>query len=120
MRLSGVFPFAPLVVLDVFLVVPLEPNDLRVAFESENVGRNPVEEPAVVRDDHGAAGEGHQRLLERTQRLDVEIVGGLIQEKDVAAGFEHLGEMYPVALAARQIADELLLLRALEIEAADI
>ena len=37
--------------------VALEPADLAVALEGEDVGRDPVEEPAVVADDDGAAGE---------------------------------------------------------------
>ena len=37
--------------------VPLEEPDLAVALEGEDVGRDPVEEPAVVADDHGAARE---------------------------------------------------------------
>src|SRR5437763_11914906 len=42
-----------------------EPRRLAVALEGEDVRRNPVEEPAVVGDDHRAAGEVEQRLLER-------------------------------------------------------
>src|SRR6266508_4087613 len=35
----------------VLLEAPLEPGHLRVALEGEDVRRDPVEEPAVVRDD---------------------------------------------------------------------
>ena len=39
----------------------LEPDPhLGIALEGEDVGRDPVEEPAVVRDHHGAAGEVEQ------------------------------------------------------------
>src|SRR5580765_2627142 len=48
----------------VILVVPLEPHDLAVAFEGEHVRGDAVEEPAIVADDHGTAGEIEERLLE--------------------------------------------------------
>ena len=75
---------------------------------------SPVEEEAVVADDHRAAGERFERLLERAQRLDVEIVGRLVEQQHVAALLQHLRHMDTVALAARQLPDLLLLVGALE------
>ena len=71
-------------------------------------------------DDHGAAGEVEQRVLERPQRVDVEVVGRLVEQDHVGAGLEQLGQVHPVALAARELADLLLLVGALEVEGADI
>jgi hypothetical protein len=79
---------------------------------------DPVEEPAVVGDDHGAAGELQQRVLERLQGLDVEVVGGLVEQQHVAALLERERQVEPVALAAGQHAGELLLVGALEAELA--
>ena len=92
--------------------VALEPADLGVALEGEHVGGDAVEEPAVVADDHGAPREAQQGLLQGPQRVDVEVVGGLVEEQDVAAGLQHLGQLDPVALAARELADLLLLVAA--------
>ena len=64
----------------------------------------------------GAAGEVEQRLLERAQRVDVEVVGRLVEQQHVGARLQHLGEMHAVALAARELADLLLLVGALEVE----
>ena len=91
--------------------VALEEADLAVALEREDVGRDPVEEPAVVADDDDAARERFQARLERPERVDVEIVGGLVEEQDVAAGLQQLREVDAVALAARQRPDELLVVR---------
>src|SRR4051812_49127390 len=44
-------------VLLVGLEVALEPRHLGVALEREHVGRDPVQEPAIVGDHHRAAGE---------------------------------------------------------------
>src|SRR4051812_40157227 len=62
-------------VLFVVLEVAFEPFDMALAFEGEDVGRDAVEEPAIMADDDGAARKVLQRLFERAQRVDVEIVG---------------------------------------------
>ena len=93
---------------------------MAVALEGEDVGGEPVEEHAVVADDDAAAGEILERFLERRQRLGVEIVGRLVEQQDIGARLQHLGEMHAVALAARQGADLLLLVAALEVEGAGV
>src|SRR4051794_19481126 len=66
-------------VLLVILKIAFEPFDMTVVLEGEDVRRDAVEEPAVVADDDGAAGKILQRLFQRTQRIDVEVVGRLVQ-----------------------------------------
>src|SRR5947207_11357475 len=68
MRLVRVHALAALEIRRVLAVVPLEPDHLAVALERQDVGRDAVEEPAVVADDHGAAREAEQGLLEAPQR----------------------------------------------------
>src|SRR4051812_16769752 len=80
----------------------LEPRRLRVALEREDVRRDAVEEPAVVRDHDRAPREVEQRVLERTQRVDVEVVRRLVEQEQVASATEELREVDAVALAARQ------------------
>src|SRR3546814_10902953 len=75
----------------VLRVVALEPLDVAVALEREDVGRDPVEEPAIVADHHRAAGEVEQRILECAPRIDIEVVRRLVEQQDVRPGFEHLG-----------------------------
>src|SRR3954462_15077227 len=104
-------------VLLVGLEVALEPDDLRVALEGEHVRGHAVEEPAVVGDDHRAAGEVEQRLLERAQGVDVEVVGRLVEQEDVPALAQQLHQVHAVAHAAAQRAHLLLLVGALEVEA---
>jgi hypothetical protein len=60
-----------------------------------------VEEPAVVADHHCAARERFESGLERPERVDVEVVGRFVEEQDVAARFQQLGQVDPVPLAAR-------------------
>ena len=113
-------PEPALLVLLVVGEVALEPLDMRVALEGQDVRGDAVQEEAVVRDDDGAAGVVGERVFQRAQGLDVEVVGGLVEQQQVGAGLQHLGEMDAVALAARELADLLLLVRPLEVEGADI
>src|SRR5829696_4768255 len=103
-------------VLLICLEIALEPDDLRVALEGQDVGRDAVQEPAVVRDDHRAAGEREQRLLERAQGVDVQVVRRLVEKKQVAAAAQQLREVHAVALSTGQRADLPLLVRAAEVE----
>ncbi len=58
-----------------------------------------------------------ERLLERARKVsNVEIVRRLVEKQEIGAALEHLGEMHAVALAARELADLLLLIAALEVE----
>src|SRR5690606_16702707 len=105
MRLRGVLALAPLQILGVIGVVSFEIDDLAVALEREDMRRDAVEEPAIVRDHDRAAREVQQSLLERAQRLDVEIVRRLVEQQHVAARAKQLREMDTVTLAAGEEAD---------------
>ena len=58
----------------VLLIIAGEKHHLRVALESEYVRGNAVEEPAVVRNHQHATGEFEQRVFQRAQGLDVNVV----------------------------------------------
>ena len=106
--------------LRVLLVAALEPRHLAVALEREDVRRDPVEEPAIMADHDRAAREVEQRLLERAQRVDVEVVRRLVEQEHVAAAAEQLCEMDAVPLSAREVAHALLLVGAPEVEPGDV
>jgi len=38
----------------VFRIVAVKPNNLAVAFEGEHMSRDPIEKPAIMRDQHRA------------------------------------------------------------------
>jgi hypothetical protein len=80
MRDDGILSQPAHLVFFIVLEIAFEPFDVAIALKGEDVGGDAVEEPAVVADDHGAAGEILQRLFERAQRVDVEIVGPEIAE----------------------------------------
>ena len=65
-------------------------------------------------------GELQQRVFQRAQGFDVEVVGRFVEQQHVAALQQRLGQVQAAALAAGQRADQLLLVAALEVEAADV
>ena len=83
--LERVGALAALEVLGVLLEVALEPHDLAVTLEREDVRGEAVEEPPIMAHDHRAAGELLDAFLERAQGVDVEVVGRLVEQQHVAA-----------------------------------
>ncbi len=73
---------------------------LGVIFEDDEVGADAVEEPAVVADDEGGACEFADGFFEGAECVDVEVVGGFVEEDDVGAFGEGLGEVDTVAFSA--------------------
>src|SRR5215213_8892418 len=59
-----------------------------VALPRQDVRARAVEEPPVVGDDDRATGEVLQRVLQRAECFDVEVVGRLVEQDQVAALFE--------------------------------
>ena len=68
-------------------------------------------------DDDQAAAELHEGIFEGAQGVDIQVVGGLIEDDQVGAAFEQAGQVHAVALATGQRAHFALLLVALEVEA---
>ena len=120
MRDDAVNAQAPLLVFLVIGEVALEPFHMAVAFEGQNMRGDAVEEEAIMGDDDRATRKVRQGVFQRAQGVHVEIVGGLIQQQQIGAAFQHLGQMHAVALTAREHAHLLLLVRALEVEGAAI
>src|SRR5262249_54301227 len=102
------------------LIVALEPDDLAVALEGQDVRGDAIAEPAGRADHPDTPGKAHPGPPEIAQGIDVEIVGRLVQQQQVGARFQHLGEVNAVALAAGELAHLLLLVAALEVEAGDV
>ena len=96
-------------VLLVLRVGAFEEIYLRVALEGQDVGRDAVQEPAVVGDDHGAAGEVLDTFLQGADGVYIHIVGGLVEQEDIALVLEGQGQVEAVALTSGEDAAELLL-----------
>ena len=76
-----------------------------VAFGGNGRGHDAVEEIAVVADQkHGALVVG-QHLLQQIQRLEIEVVGRLVEDHQVALAGQRHGQHQPAAFAAGEHAD---------------
>ena len=84
LRIVGVFAEALATVSFVFAPVAFEPHHLRITFVSEDVRCNTVKEPAVMRDDHGAACELEDSLFQSLQCFDIQVVRRFVKEQEVA------------------------------------
>jgi len=73
-----------------------------VAFERDRARHHVIEEPPVVADDQQRARPFRQLCLQQLERLEVEVVGGLVEHQDIGRPREQPGQQQPVALAARQ------------------
>mmetsp|Transcript_23472 Transcript_23472/g.69301 ORF Transcript_23472/g.69301 Transcript_23472/m.69301 type:complete len:222 (-) Transcript_23472:634-1299(-) len=82
-RLPGHLSIPPNVVLLVLLVVALEPDPLGVALRRQDVRRDAVEEEAVVAHHEDAARKVEQRLLQAAHRVDVKVVGRLVEQQEM-------------------------------------
>ena len=71
-------------------------------------------------DHHSAAREFEQRVFEGFQGLDVQIVGGLVEQQQVAALLQGQCQVQTVALTTGEHAGQLLLVGALEAEAGHV
>ena len=69
---------------------------------------------------HRAARELEQRRFERGQRLDVEVIRGLVEKQQVAALLERKRQVQTVALATGEYAGALLLVLAFKAKARHI
>ena len=102
------------------LVGSFAPDDLAVSFEGQDVRREPIEEPAIVADDHGTTREIVETFFQRAERIDIEVVGRFVEHQEVSSRLQDLGQVDAVPFTAGELADEFLLIRAFEIEASDV
>ena len=87
MGLIRIYAEAAFFIFLVFAEIPVEIFDVAVAFEREYVGRDAIKEPAVVGYYDGASGKVFEGLFERTHRVHIEVVRGLVEEDHVSPGF---------------------------------
>mmetsp|Transcript_10087 Transcript_10087/g.29875 ORF Transcript_10087/g.29875 Transcript_10087/m.29875 type:complete len:220 (+) Transcript_10087:96-755(+) len=101
-RLPGHLSIPPNVVLLVLLVVALEPDPLGVALRRQDVRRDAVEEEAVVAHHEDAARKVEQRLLQAAHRVDVKVVGRLVEQQHLRLLQQRLAEPDPHLPPARE------------------
>ena len=89
---------------NIILVVARKRRHLSVA-HFEHARGEVVDEVTVVRDKDHRAGEILQRVQQDILGAHVEVVGGLVEQHEVAGLEQHAGQRVAIALAAREHAD---------------
>ena len=99
MWLVGLHTYSIAALSFVRLKVSFAPVNVTVTLESQNVRRDSIEEPSIVRDYHDAANEAEDRFLEGSQRIDIQIVGRFVEQQNVATASQEFGQVDSVAFA---------------------
>ena len=64
-------------------IIPVKPFDVTFAFKCKDVRCDSIQKPSVVANHHCATGEILQPGFKRTQGVYIEIVGRLVEQKDI-------------------------------------
>ena len=99
------------------LVVAAGVGDDGLVVDVGNVGADAVEEVAVVGDDDERAIVAHQEILQPVDGVEIEVVGGLVQEQGLGVAKEGLGQQHANLLPALQLAHVALVERLGQVQA---
>ena len=97
--------------------VAARPAPSTAVVDDEHVVDRAVEEGPVVADDHHRAAPRVEEVLQRTEGVQIEVIGGLIEEQHVRFGRQREYQLKATALTARQQLDRRFLHVAVEPEA---
>ena len=75
------------------------------AVQFDDPGRHPIQESAVMRNGHDAALEIDQQVFQPFDRVEVQVVGGLVQQQHVGTAYQRLGQRDPLFGPAGQGGD---------------
>ena len=100
---AGAFRAGPDAV-QVLVHAAAEEGELAVAEQRHHVLGHALQEVPVVTDHHQRAGPAIEQVLELGQRLDVQVVGRLVEQQHVGLVHEQPEHLDPAPLAAGQIA----------------
>ena len=103
-RLGGGAGCEVLALVEVVVIVAVIDRDLTIADVDDTVGHG-THQVLIVADQHDGAGEVLQSVLEHVHRVDVQVVGGLVQAQERLRGHEHLGQGQTSLLATGEDAD---------------
>src|SRR6478672_649406 len=94
---------------EVLLHAPRQLADLAVTEQGQLLVGHALEEVAVVRDDDEGARPAVEDVLERGEGLDVEVVGGLVEDEDVRLGQQQARQLESAPLTTAEVPDARLL-----------
>ena len=93
------------VALDDVLVVAERVADELAVLELDDLVADGADEGAVVRDQHERAWVFGEEGLQPLDGRQIQVVGRLVEQQQIGLAHQHLGQLQPPALAARQRVD---------------
>ncbi len=69
----------------VFAEIAFNKRHMAIILKSHDMRGHPVQKPAVMAYDQGAAGKIVQRVLQGAHGVDIQIIGGLVQQKHICS-----------------------------------
>jgi len=81
------------------------PRGQRAAIELEDARREARQQRAIVRHEEDGAAELEEPLFQRLDRLDVEMVGGFVEEQEIGIADQRAGERHAPSESPRQVGD---------------
>ena len=82
-------------------IVTFEPGDGAIAFKRQNMGGDPIEEPAIMADHHHRASKIFECLLQCSEGVHIQVIRRFVQKKDIGFLLEHPCEVDAVSLSSR-------------------
>ena len=89
----------------VIIVVADAVGQPTLAFECQDFRADAVEKIAVVTHDQDYAGKGNERLFEHAQRGQIEVVGWLVENEEIAAILEDARQQQTASFSATEVLD---------------
>ena len=71
------------------------------------MSRNAIKEPPIVADNHDTSSELDQCIFKRTQRIDIEVIGWLVEQQEAGLQAERARHFDHLPDAIRQVSDDL-------------
>ena len=91
-------------------IVAGEILDFSVSVEYEQVVNDLVHEVTVVADHDDTAGEVHEVFFENLECLDIQVIGGLVENKEIGILHQYRTEVELALLTTREFIDVVVLL----------
>ncbi len=82
---------------------PVQRQPVRAGVDLSDRGHDALEKRPVVGDDDESAAAAVQEVLQPFEAVEVEVVGGLVQEHDVEPGQQERRESHPRRLTAGKL-----------------
>src|SRR5436190_5476576 len=91
--------------LEVVIVIAYRIANDPIPLEGKDRRANTIEKITIVTYHHHTPAKSDERFLQQSQRAEIEIVGWFVENENVAAALENLGQQDPAPFASAELVD---------------